>query len=58
MPDHLPNGPKYTITQKTLQFLRMKELPVLVNYENLILVDKTSHKQQFLSAGNSPTLFQ
>lgn len=57
MPDHLPNGPK-TPLHKSLGFLRMKEVFVPTQHENLVLIDKTSHKQQFSSAGNSPTLCQ
>lgn len=57
MPDHLPNGPK-TPLHKSLGFLRMKEVFVPTQHENLVLIDKTSHKQQFSSVGNSPTLCQ
>lgn len=57
MPGHVPNGPK-TPLHKSLGFLRMKEVLVPINHENLVLIDKTSHKQQFSGAGNSPTLRQ
>lgn len=36
----------------------MKEVLVPINHENLVLVDKTGHKQQFSGAGNSPALLQ
>lgn len=55
MPDHVPNGPKTTL-HKSLGFLTMKEVLVPINHENLVLIDKTSHKPQFSGAGNSPTL--
>lgn len=58
MPDHLPNGHKNTITQKLWDILRMKEVLVPINHENLVLVGKTGHKQQFSGAGNSPALPQ